>query len=32
MQLKENYLQTTGELPIIKEDMIKESKPIEKIA
>lgn len=31
-QLKENYLQTTGELPIIKEDMIKESKPIEKIA
>lgn len=32
MQLKENYLQTTGELPIIKEEMIKESKPIEKIA
>lgn len=32
MQLKENYLQTTGELPIIKEKMIKESKPIQKIA
>lgn len=32
MQLKENYLQTTGELPIIKEEMIKESKQIEKIA
>lgn len=32
MQLKENYLQTTGELPIIKEDMIKESKQVEKIA
>ena len=32
MQLKENYLQTTGELPIIKEDMVKESKQIEKIA
>lgn len=32
MQLKENYLQTTGELPIIKEEMIKESKPIQKIA
>lgn len=32
MQLKENYLQTTGELPIIKEEMIKESKQVEKIA
>ena len=32
MQLKENYLQTTGELPIIKDEMIKESKQVEKIA
>ena len=32
VQLKENYLQKTGELPIIKEDMIKESKQVEKIA
>lgn len=32
IQLKENYLQTTGELPIIKENMIKESKQIENIA
>lgn len=31
-QLKENYLQATGELPIIKEETIKEAKQVEKIA